>query len=312
MEGHRMRRITLGEGSVNFYVGPAGVLVVAEFPLLAEAQARRLWEDSGRTIPALPVVLKPELKEPQGRVDGMLALRDEGAIMDYLRGNRLLDNDEVDLVAAWLRNRNLPVPPIRPKEGRYRLRGEEVTERRTKVSPAFVAKLAPPGALPRPHLGQVVWRALGQWVQAVWGALGWPVKAIWRALGWRVVFLPELAMFLLLALDKRGVESLLPWSLVAALLLRFRASFGGNPLGWKRLTLLTVGGVELAAVLVVISSAAAHPGMPASMWYWLATILVPGLISFLRGAWLFLRAPNRPRGRRPFRVRFPLRSSYPR
>jgi len=101
--------------------------------ILAEAQARRVWEDSGRTIPALPVVLKPELKEPQGRVDGMLALRDERAIMDYLRGNRLLDNDEVDLVAAWLRNRNLPVPPIRPKEGRYRLRGEEVTERRTKV-----------------------------------------------------------------------------------------------------------------------------------------------------------------------------------
>lgn len=280
-----MRRITLGEGSVNFYVGPAGVLVVAEFPLLAEAQARRLWEDSGRTIPALPVVLKPDLKDPQGRVDGMLALRDEGAIMDYLRGNRLLDNDEVDLVAAWLRNRNLPVPPIRPKEGRYRLRGEEVTERRTKVSPAFVAKLVPPGAPPKPHLAQLAWRALG----------------------WRVVFLPELAMFLLLALDKRGVESLLPWSLVAALLLRFRASFGGNPLGWKRLTLLTVGGVELAAVLVVISSAAAHPGMPASMWYWLATILVPGLISFLRGAWLFLGAP-----RKPFRLRFPLRSSYPR
>ena len=277
---HRMRRVTLERVPATFYVGPAGVLVVAEFPLIAETEARRVWEGSGRAISALPVVLNPKLKEPQGRVDGVLALRDEGAIKDYLRGKRLLDNDEVDLVAGWLQNRTCPAPSIRPKGGRYRLREEEVTEGRTKAPPAFVVELVPPGAPPRPHLGQVAWRALG----------------------WRVVFLPELAMFVLPALDKRGAESLLLWLLVGGLLLRFWASFGNDDLlGWKRRVLLAAGVLELAFVWTAMSDVAAHPGKLLSMWYWVV-ILVPGLISLFRGIWLFWS------GRKPFRVYFPPRS----
>jgi hypothetical protein len=277
---HRMRQVTLERVPATFYVGPAGVLVVAEFPLIAETEARRVWEGSGRAISALPVVLNPKLKEPQGRVDGVLALRDEGAIKDYLRGKRLLDNDEVDLVAGWLQNRTCPAPSIRPKGGRYRLREEEVTEGRTKAPPAFVVELVPPGAPPRPHLGQVAWRALG----------------------WRVVFLPELAMFVLPALDKRGAESLLLWLLVGGLLLRFWASFGNDDLlGWKRRVLLAAGVLELAFVWTAMSDVAAHPGKLLSMWYWVV-ILVPGLISLFRGIWLFWS------GRKPFRVYFPPRS----
>lgn len=277
---HRLRRVALEGIPATFYVGPAGVLAVAEHPLIAEAEARRVWEGSSGALSAIPAVLDPRLKEPEGRVGGVMALRDEGAVQDYLRGGRLLDDDEVDMVAGWLRNRSCPVPSIRPKGGRYRLREEEVTEGRTKAPPAFVVELVPPGAPPRPHLGQVAWRTLG----------------------WRVVFLPELAMFVLLALDKRGAESLLLWLLVGGLLLRFWASFGNDDLlGWKRRVLLAAGVLELAFVWTAMSDVAAHPGKLLSMWYWVV-ILVPGLISLFRGIWLFWS------GRKPFRVYFPPRS----
>jgi len=128
-----VRRVEPVDLLSTYYVGPAGVLVVAEFPLIARREAQRVWEGSGGAIPAVPAVLDPRLKEPQGRVDGVLALRDEGAIRDYLRGGHGLDEDEVDQVAGWLKNRRLPVPTLRDKRDRYRLRGDAVKEGRTNA-----------------------------------------------------------------------------------------------------------------------------------------------------------------------------------
>lgn len=295
-KGFRMRRVALDKIPATFYVGPVGVLAVAEHRLIAETEAKRVWEDSGGAISALPVVLDPRLKEPQGRVGGVLALRDEGAIQDYLRGGRLLDDDEVDPVAGWLQNRQAPVPSIRDKKGRYHLKGEEVTEGRTKAPPAFVVELVPPGAPPRRN------------PLAVLGV------SLWRTVGWRLAFLPELAMFVLLALEKSGVgaaggrreaslaESLLLWFLVGGLLLRFWALFGNDDLlGWKRRVLLTVGVLELAFVWTAVPDLGRHPGKLLSMWYWMV-VLVPGLLSLFRGIWLFWS------DRKPFRVYFPSRS----
>lgn len=292
-KGFRMRRVVLDKIPATFYVGPVGVLVVAEHCLIAETEAKRVWEDSGGAISALPVVLAPRLKEPQGRVGGVLALRDEGAIRDYLRGERLLDDDEVDPVAGWLQNRQAPVPSIRNKKGRYHLKGEEVTEGRTKAPPAFVVELVPPGAPPRRNPLVV---------------LG---VSLWRTVGWRLAFLPELAMFVLLALES-GVgaaggrreaslaESLLLWFLVGGLLLRFWALFGNDDLlGWKRRVLLTVGVLELAFVWTAVPDLGRHPEKLLSMWYWM--VVLPGLLSLFRGIWLFWS------NRKPFRVYFPSR-----
>jgi len=263
---HRMRRVTLERVPATFYVGPAGVLVVAEFPLIAETEARRVWEGSGRAISALPVVLNPELREPQGRVDGVLALRDEGAIKDYLRGKRLLDNDEVDLVAGWLQNRTCPAPSIRPKGGRYRLREEEVTEGRTKAPPAFVVELVPPGPPPKPHL----------------------LTAALRALSWRALFLPEMIVFAATGLSKPGTVDAASIVFVGVLVLRFIALFGSFSV-WKFWTLLVLGALELLVVWPAVHAQARKLDVEKllSAWY-LMLILVPGLISFFRAIWLLL------------------------
>lgn len=274
-----MKRVQHTDIPATFYVGPAGVVAAAEFSLIAEREARRVFEDSGGAIAALPVVLAPNLKEPQGRVDGVMALRDEGAIRDYLRGGHQLDNDEVEQVAGWLRNRASPVPVIRDKKGRYHLKGEEVTEGRTKAPPAFVVELVPPSAPPAPS------RAV----------------AVAKGLSWRAAFLPELAMFAHLAL-----ESPWAWFLVAGLALRLFALFGDDPLRWKRWVLLVMGALELSFVWVAVGdevhrlakAGSAHAGELLSMGFWLV-ILVPGLLSLFRGIWLFWL------GRRhlsPFRV----------
>jgi len=269
---HHVRRVVLDDTPAIFYVGPAEVLVAAEFPLIADTEARRVWEDSGRAISALPVVLNPSLKEPQGRVGGVLALWDEGAIKAYLRGKRLLDDDEVKEVAGWLRNRTSPVPSIRPKGGRYRLRGEEVIGGREKAPPAFVVELVPPGALPRPHFGQVVWRALG----------------------WRLVFLLEMVMFAGAGFSQPGGVGAAYMAFMGALVLRFMALFGSfSP--WKFWTLLAVGGLELFLAWEMAK------GQKQAFDAFLMLILATGLASFLRGIWLFWSS-------KPFRTHFPFRS----
>lgn len=146
----RMRTVRLEGIPAVFYVGPVGVLAVAEYRFIAETEAKRVWEDSGGTISALPVVLDPRLKEPQGRVGGVLALRDEAAIRQYLRGKHLLDEDEVVQIAGWLGNRQAPVPQIRDKAGRYRFQGEVLAEARLEAPPAFGVELVPPGPPPNP------------------------------------------------------------------------------------------------------------------------------------------------------------------
>jgi hypothetical protein len=218
------------------------------------------------------VVLNPNLKEPQGRVGGVLALRDEAAIKAYLRGKRLLDDDEVNQVAGWLYNRQAPPPVISPKKGRYRLRGEEVIGGREKAPPAFVVELVPPGALPRPHFGQVAWRALG----------------------WRVVFLPEMAVFAGAGFFQPGGVGAAYMAFMGALVLRFMALFGSFSL-WKFWTLLAVGGLELFLAWEMAK------GQKQAFDAFLVLILATGLASFLRGIWLFWSS-------KPFRTRFPFRS----
>ena len=283
---HRMRQVKAKDIPATFYVGPVGVLAVAEHPFIAQTEARRVWEDSGGAISALPVVLDSRLKEPQGRVGGVLALRDEGAIQDYLRGKRLLDNDEVDLVAGWLGNRQAPVPPIREKKGRYRLKGEEVTEGRTKAPTAFVVELVPPSAPPAPSRVDDPLSGRAAPVHRV--------VAVAKGLSWRAAFLPELAVFALLAL-----ESPWAWFLVAGLSLRLFALFGDDPLGWKRRVLLGVGALELALAWL-----AWEVGRGEVHWM----ILVPGLLSLFRGIWLFW--PRR-KLTSPFRMSSPSRSRVP-
>ncbi|GIW31512.1 MAG: hypothetical protein KatS3mg071_1686 [Meiothermus sp.] len=262
---HRLRRVALEGIPATFYVGPVGVLAVAEHPLVAETEARRVREDSQGAIPAIPVVRAPGLKEPQGRVEGVLALRDEAAILDYLRGKPWLDETEVDQVAGWLYNRTAAPPVIQPKEGRYRLKGAEVAEGRTPAPPAFTVELVPPGPPPKPSPGQGAWRA---------------------------VFLPELVMLLWLVLQRPGPESVWLLLLIGGLLLRFLALYG-EPQGWKRWTLLGVGALELSLVWYALDGLKGlEPGRLLAEWHWTA-ILLPGLVSFFRGLWPFGVAASR-------------------
>lgn len=241
----------------TFYVGPAGVLVVADFPLIAQSEALRVWEGSGGAIAAVPAVLDPRLKEAQDRVGGVLAFRDEGAIRDYLQGGHLLDNDEVDRVAGWLRNRTCPVPTLRDKRGRYGLRGEEVTEGRTKAPPAFLVELVPPSAPPAPSR----------------------VVAVAKGLSWRALFLPELVLFAAFAVGTPWM-----WLVVGVLLLRFQASFGDDLLLWKRWVLWVVGGVEVG--LALLPAYLLHPSGSSRDWWPMLILLLPGLASLFRGFWL--------------------------
>ena len=263
--GERVHRVRLDDVPATFYVGPAGVLVVADFPLIAQTEAKKIWEDSGGTIAAVPAVLDPRLKEAQGHTTGgVLALRDEGAIRDYLRGGYGLDEDEVDRVAGWLQNRLSPVPILRDKKGRYRLRGDEVTEGRTKAPPAFLVELVPPSAPPA-------------------------LSRMARGLSWRVAFLPELVMFAV-----GEVVQPVKWVVTGVLLLRFWATFGDLPL-WKGWLLLVVGGLELAFVWDVLGenlqSLLQENLVRAGMFLlWYSIILIPGLLSLFRGVWvLWLR-----------------------
>lgn len=146
----QMRTVRLKDIPAAFYVGPVGVLAVAEHPLIAETEAKRVWEDSGGAISAVPVVRAPALNAPEGRVQGVLALRDEAAIRRYLLGKHVLDEDEVVQVAGWLGNRQAPVPQIRDKAGRYRLQGEALAEARLEAPPVFGVELVPPGPPPNP------------------------------------------------------------------------------------------------------------------------------------------------------------------
>jgi hypothetical protein len=269
-----MREVRISDIPATFYVGPVGVLVVAEHPRLAELEARRVREDSGGAIAALPVVLAPGLQEPQGRIDGVLALRDDGAIREYLRGRRALDNDEVDQVAGWLRNRRAPVPAIRPKEGRHRLKGKEVIEGSGRLPPfgpsaspvtGLRVELIPPGPPPRPGLARLAWRAVG-WV------------------GWRVAFLPELALLVTGATSEP--RSVWAWVLLAVLGLRFFALYG-PPQGWKRRVLVGVGALEVLFGIAVIATNAFLSTRPTLkfdevLWMVVIFLLVPGIISLLR------------------------------
>lgn len=223
--GLRMRTVRLQDVPATFYVGPVGVLAVSEFPLIAETEAKRVWENSGGVISAIPAVLAPRLEAPQGRVEGVLALRDEAAIKGYLKGNHLLDDDEVDMVAGWLGNRQAPVPAIRDKRGRYHLRGEAVAEARLEAPPAFVVEFVPPGPPPKPHI----------------------LTAVLRALSWRALFLPEMVAFAATGLSKPGTVDAASIVFVGVLVLRFIALFGSFSV-WKFWTLLVVGALELLVV----------------------------------------------------------------
>lgn len=270
-----MRRVSLENIPATFYVGPVGVLVVAEHALIATTEAKRVWEDSGGAISALPVVLDPRLKEPQGRVEGVLAVRDEGAIRDYLKGKPVLDDDEVDPVAGWLQNRQAPVPSIRDKKGRYRLKGERVVEGKTEAPPAFVVERVPPGERPRSS------RA---------------VQLLKRAF-WRALFVPEMALFFFLALNSPVRERPLFSVVLVVLFLRFLVLFGNDELGWKRKVLVGVGGLELVfSLLPLFMERAFFNPKALSEHLWLALILIPGILSLLRAAWL-----SWPHGR-PFRA----------
>ncbi len=116
---HHVRRVVLDDTPATFYVwGQRGVLVAAEFPLSLIPRPSGSGKTQGGRSPPLPAVLNPNLKEPQGRVGSVLALRDEGAIKEYLAGKALCwTTDEVKEVAGWLRNRT-PGAPIRLKGGR--------------------------------------------------------------------------------------------------------------------------------------------------------------------------------------------------
>lgn len=265
-ESDRMRRVALEDVPATFYVGPVGVLVVSEFTLTAETEAKRVLEDSKGAIPAIPVVRAPGLKAPQGRMEGMLALRDEEAIRDYLRGKRLLDDDEVDMVAGWLANRQAPVPVIRDKRGSYSLKGEEVTEGWVKAPSAFVVELVPPGPPPKRHL----------------------LTVALRALSWRALFLPEMVIFAAMGLSRPGSVDAALLVFVGALVLRFIALFGSFSV-WKFWMLLVMGALELLVAWPAVHAQARKLDVEKllSAWY-LMLILVPGLISFFRAIWLLL------------------------
>lgn len=265
-ESERLRRVALEDVPATFYVGPVGVLAVSEFTLIAETEAKRVLEDSKGAIPAIPVVRAPGLKAPQGRMEGVLALRDEAAIRDYLRGKRLLDDDEVEQVAGWLANRQAPVPVIRDKRGSYTLKGKEETEGITKAPSAYVVELVPPGPPPKPHI----------------------LTAALRALSWRALFLPEMVAFAATGLSKPGTVDAASIVFVGVLVLRFIALFGSFSV-WKFWTLLVVGALELLVVWPAVHVQARKLDVEKllSAWY-LMLILVPGLISFFRAIWLLL------------------------
>jgi hypothetical protein len=115
-----VRRVRLENIPATFYVGPAGVLVASEFYLVADTEARKVWEKSGGRLPVLPAVIR---KEGAGSVR---VFKDEEELKAYLRGGEKLDSQEVRAVAGWLTNQSLPLPEIQEKEGRYHLHADEV------------------------------------------------------------------------------------------------------------------------------------------------------------------------------------------
>lgn len=115
-----VRRVRLKDVPATFYVGPAGVLVVSEFYLVADTEARKVWENSGGRLPVLPAVIG------QGMAGSVRVFKDEEELKAYLRGGEKLDSREVRAVAGWLRNQSLPLPEIQEKEGRYHLGADEV------------------------------------------------------------------------------------------------------------------------------------------------------------------------------------------
>ena len=244
---HLMRRVVLEDIPAVFYVGPVGVLVVAEHARIAEAEAKRVLEDSAGRLPVLPVVRAPQLREAQGRVEGVLALRDEAAIKAYLGGRQVLDADEVDQVAGWLYKRHSPPPAISPKEGRYRLKGEEVVGGREKAPPAYRVEQVPPSRPPVRLRGLL-----------------------------RLAFLPQLALLPTL------IEGWAALAVLGVLLVRLWASFGPDALCVKSRILLLVGGLELLLAGWMVYSAREAWTVAFS----LVLLGLPGAASWLRVYWL--------------------------
>jgi hypothetical protein len=87
-------------------VGPAGIVVASELPEVAEIEAGKVWEQSGGKLSAIPAVLGDR------PASDLQTFKDEAAIKNYLYARQILNDQEIQMVAGWLRNRIAPVPVI--------------------------------------------------------------------------------------------------------------------------------------------------------------------------------------------------------
>lgn len=116
-----IRLVRLQDVPATFYVGPAGIVVASELPEVAEIEAGKVWEQSGGKLAPIPAVLG------DGPGSDLQSFTDEATIKDYLYARQILSDQEVQMVASWLRNRTAPVPEIgKQKEPDVQTRVEKI------------------------------------------------------------------------------------------------------------------------------------------------------------------------------------------